>query len=174
MKAGEYYVGDLCYVFSHDRDNWDLVCERICGEVGDGEFDQTFPAKDGSGEVTIRFASYGTAYGDGCYEGIYGTYPVDAGIIGCIALEDLEKIEDIDRDEMNRLGKVMTFEKDFATYTEVNENGPSGFGRNRPSIIVIGNERIDTDPPYEDEDEWEDEEEYDGRYMSEDEDDLHR
>jgi hypothetical protein len=38
----------------------------------------------------VRFALHSTAYGDGTYQDQEGrSYPVDAGLIGCIRLEDV-------------------------------------------------------------------------------------
>lgn len=157
MKSGEYYVGDLCYVFGND--NWSLVCDTIFKDnLIDGEFNVDFPRKDGQGTENIRFAIYSTAYGDGLYNGTYGNYCVDAGSIGCIAIEDLEKIEDIDRDEMTRLGAIVAFTKNFSTGLSGEK---SGFGNNRLDTINIGDESIYTGWEEEEEDEydpWEDEE----------------
>jgi hypothetical protein len=82
MKAGTYYVGDLCYVL---HDEWDEVCELIIKDnvCLDGEF----TLRDGR-----RFAIYGTAYGDGNYFDQNGkSYDVDAGSIGCILMNDIIK-----------------------------------------------------------------------------------
>ena len=48
MKAGTYYIGDLCYVM-HDR--WDEFCSITCSEhnVLDGEFN----LKDGTRFATL-------------------------------------------------------------------------------------------------------------------------
>lgn len=162
MKPGEYYVGDLCYVIdvNHDNQNWNLVCDYICSDDPDGEFVQNFPAKDGSGEmVPVRFACYGTRWGDGMYEGSYGSYWVDSGTIGCISIEDLEKIEPIDREEMERLGAIVTFDHEFSTGLKRNSDDDL-------SVIKIGRIEIDTNPPYEEE-----EDEYD-YYDDEDEDEA--
>ena len=126
MKAGTYYVGDLCYVL---HDEWDEVCELIIkdGVCLDGEF----TLKDGR-----RFAMYGTAYGDGTYRDQSGNeYGVDAGSIGCILLSDINL-----ESEGNFLtgGNVVPFESDF--YTDEED------GR-----IVFGSLIIDTDPVYDEE-----------------------
>lgn len=130
MKAGTYYVGDLCYVL---HDEWDEVCDLIIkdGECLDGEFE----LKDGR-----RFAMYGTAYGDGTYYDQSGNeYGVDAGSIGCILLSDI----DLDS-EGNFLtgGNTVPFENDFYT-------------GELDGKIMFGSLSIDTDP--EEEDEFEDE-----------------
>lgn len=80
MPAGKYYVGDLCYVM---QPQWDEFCKiTINGnECYDGEF---------SLENGVKFASYGTAWGDGIYFDKEGReYGVDAGLIGCIRVEDI-------------------------------------------------------------------------------------
>jgi hypothetical protein len=126
MKAGTYYVGDLCYVL---HDEWDEVCELIIkdGVCLDGEF----TLKDGR-----RFAIYSTAYGDGTYLDQSGNeYGVDAGSIGCILLSDINL-----ESEGNFLtgGNVVPFENDFHTDEED--------GR-----IMFGSLIIDTDPVYDEE-----------------------
>ena len=86
MRAGRYYVGDLCYVM---HPQWREVCDLMFntgangnpGSVLDGEFNLA---------NGVRFAVQGTAWGDGVYYDEAGReYPVDAGLIGCIAVEDV-------------------------------------------------------------------------------------
>jgi len=138
MKAGRYYVGDLCYVM-HDK--WDDFCAvTIDGnEVLDGEMNLP------SG---VRFATFRTAFGDGEYRDEQGrSYGVDAGLIGCIRVEDIaeEELENLD------LGHVIDFPENFQTYSA---NG----------VIVIGHVRIDTnDCGYDDEDDESCEDEGDDR-----------
>lgn len=98
MPAGTYYIGDLCYVM---HDEWDEFCDITT--VGYDCIDGEFNLKDGR-----RFATYGTKFGDGVYDGL----SVDAGLIGCILLED------IDQSNSNndiKLGKIVTFDKSFET-----------------------------------------------------------
>ena len=133
MPAGKYYIGDLCYVLDAV---WDEFCNITIGgnDLLDGEF--TLP--DGR-----RFASYGTAYGDGIYSDQLGNrYGVDAGLIGCILVDDLSEA---DKAEATKCGAVIEFSEPFATYVE---NG----------TIVFGEVRIPTGDEEEEEDE--DEEEY--------------
>ena len=123
MKAGKYYVGDLCYVM-HDR--WDEFCALTINghNVLDGEFN----LKDGT-----RFATYTTMYGDGNYFDEEGkSYDVDAGLIGCVALEDIDFT-----DSSNSVagGRIVEFVRDFTTFS-------SG------GVITIGTVCIDTDPEY--------------------------
>jgi hypothetical protein len=119
MKAGTYYIGDLCYVM-HDR--WDEFCALTCVEnrVLDGEFN----LRDGT-----RFATFTTKWGDGTYRDQAGrTYGVDAGLIGCI------NVKDIAPSELENLtdGHLVEFINDFST---------SSAG----GVITIGNVVIDTD-----------------------------
>lgn len=137
MKAGKYYVGDLCYVM---HDVWKEVCELSFPPEGmrvQGEFE----LKDGR-----KFASFGTAYGDGTYDSNQGTsHSVDSGSIGCILLSD---IRDESYSDLESLGAVIKFDKDFeCSYLD----GEIHFG----DLIIY------TD--YEDEeDEWESEDDEDG------------
>lgn len=70
FPAGDYYIGDLCYVLSD---------ELYHGVWGDNfGYDPGYITNG-----TISFAMESTAYGDGEYEDDEGNkYPVDAGIIG--------------------------------------------------------------------------------------------
>ena len=85
MPAGKYYVGDLCYVM---HDEWDEFCDVTMKNEGtrvvclDGEM------KLADGRV---FAQYRTAYGDGVYYDQHNReYGVDAGLIGCIKVDDID------------------------------------------------------------------------------------
>ena len=131
MKAGKYYVGDLCYVLG---DRWDEVCDLTIKDHQclEGEFE----LKDGT-----RFAMYGTAYGDGVYRDQNGnSYPVDSGAIGCVLVDSITPSE---LDES--LGNVFDFDDDFTTSAD-------------GGIIYIGEIEIDTEgessPWDEEEDEW--------------------
>ena len=119
MPAGKYYIGDLCYVM---HDAWNEFCDiTIDGHnCEDGEFQ----LKDGR-----RFATYGTAYGDGEYQvNIGGSCDVDAGLIGCIRVED---IKDDTYSDISKLGIVVEFTSPFET-GETN------------GVIYFGHVRIDT------------------------------
>jgi hypothetical protein len=116
MPPGTYYVGDLCYVMHNE---WDEFCELTTDGMTclEGEFQLA----DGR-----RFATFSTMYGDGEYYDQYGyAYPVDAGLIGCIRVEDLtEEIR-------SGAGKVCQFNTEFEVHSQ---NG----------VITIGNVVIDT------------------------------
>ncbi len=120
MPAGEYYVGDLCYVL-HDR--WDEFCSlTITGSrVLDGEFN----LKDGT-----RFATYTTRWGDGTYSDEQGNnYDVDAGLIGCVALA---AINFADKSNFVTGGRIVEFAQDFTTFSA-------------GGVISFGTVSIDTD-----------------------------
>ena len=113
MPAGRYYIGDLCYVMHNE---WTEFCELTMpnNQCLDGEFQLA----DGR-----RFATYGTAYGDGTYQSNISTsHSVDAGLIGCIRVED---IRDDTYEDIERLGAIVEFDAPF----EVSEHhGSIRFG----------------------------------------------
>ena len=126
MQAGEYYVGDLCYVL-HER--WDEVCSLII--KGNKCIDGEFELADGT-----KFAIYGTAYGDGTYRDLVGNeYWVDAGSIGCVLMKDIDlSVEG----NQTMGGQIIDFKNDFITSYD---NG----------VIKFGSVHIDTDPVEEEE-----------------------
>ena len=104
MQAGTYYIGDLCYVMHPE---WDEFCKITI--KGHAVLDGEFQLADGR-----KFATYGTAYGDGCYPASNGAeLGVDAGLIGCIRVEDIR--DKVSMDEMKRLGTIVTFDTSFVT-----------------------------------------------------------
>lgn len=119
MPAGKYWVGDLCYVM---HDEWDEFCDVTID--GNRCLNGVFTLKDGR-----KFASFGTAYGDGYYKDNVGRgYGVDAGLIGCILLKDIDQVNS---DNDISLGHVVDFPLDF----EVTEHG---------GLIMIGDVSIYT------------------------------
>jgi hypothetical protein len=144
MPAGKYYIGDLCYVM---HDEWDEFCGlTISGhDCLEGEFN----LKDGR-----RFATFSTKWGDGEYRSNISTkHAVDAGLIGCIRVED---IRDKTYDNLTELGAVVEFHEPFQV-----SGGRSTEGRNWDGIIKFGHVEIDTDGDawYDEEEEVEEEEE---------------
>jgi hypothetical protein len=136
MPAGRYYIGDLCYVMHPE---WDEVCELF--------FPANHPPRGVEGEFTLkdgrRFASFSTAYGDGTYYSNINTeHSVDAGIIGCIRVED---IRDTQYDDPESLGAFVEFGKPF----EVSSDGSS---------LVFGHVVIETGHDEEEHDCFDDEE----------------
>ena len=126
MKAGTYYIGDLCYVMHPE---WDEFCSLTIN--GNNVLDGEFNLKDGR-----RFATFTTKYGDGTYFDEQGyEYPVDAGLIGCI------NVKDITPSELENLGsgRVIEFVQDFSTFSA-------------GGVLRFGSVVIDTDP-VEEEDE---------------------
>ena len=104
FPAGKYYVGDLCYVM---HDEWDEVCGLFFKGRDDHGCNQgIFELKDGR-----KFASFNTKYGDGAYFDQNGEeYGVDAGLIGCIALNDIDLNAD---GNFTRGGQIIQFDSDF-------------------------------------------------------------
>jgi hypothetical protein len=131
MPAGKYYIGDLCYVMHPE---WNEFCAlTIKGhECLDGEF----TLKDGR-----RFATFGTAYGDGTYRSNIGTsHSVDAGLIGCIRVEDINDTT-YNADRIKELGAIVEFAEPF----EVSED---------QGLIRFGHVQIETAGGYDDEEEY--------------------
>ena len=82
MRPGSYYVGDLCYVM---HPQWKEVCDLMFATDDNRVLDGEFNLANG-----VRFAVQSTAYGDGTYyDGEGREYPVDAGLIGCIRVQDV-------------------------------------------------------------------------------------
>ena len=122
MPAGRYYIGDLCYVMHPE---WQECCELF--------FPPGAPGRGVEGEFTLkdgrRFASFGTAYGDGTYSSNMTTvHSVDSGSIGCIRVED---ICDHEYDNIEELGAFVEFAEPF----EVSANA---------GILKFGQVEIDT------------------------------
>ena len=129
FPAGKYYIGDLCYVM---HEEWDEVCGKFFeGRSDHGCNEGEFTLKDGT-----RFASYSTKWGDGTYRDNSGrTYMVDAGLLGVVALKDLD-LSNPDNDCSG--GTIVEFKQPF------NCEGEDG-------IMRFGNVMIDTATFNEDE-----------------------
>ena len=125
MPAGRYYIGDLCYVM---HDEWDEVCNLFFppgDNIGPGR-EGEFVLADGR-----RFASFGTAYGDGVYRSNIGTdHAVDSGSIGCIRVEDINDTT-YDADRIKELGAIVEFAQPF----EVSED---------QGLLIFGHVQIET------------------------------
>lgn len=117
MPAGKYYVGDLCYVM---HDEWNECCKLFfAGRNDHGCNSGEFNLSDGR-----RFASFNTKWGDGLYHDQFGhSFPVDAGLIGCI------KMEDIREDVTNVLdyGAVVEFKEPFECSVDKDGNITIGY-----------------------------------------------
>jgi hypothetical protein len=128
MKAGKYWIGDLCYVLGN---RWDEVCNLIID--GHKCLDGIFTLNDGT-----EFAIFSTAHGDGVYtdsSGI-GTYPVDSGSIGCVLFSE---IDEESKDTAHECGAIIDFNYNFSPFES-------------DGLIEFGNISIMTD--YGDEDDW--------------------
>jgi hypothetical protein len=134
LKAGTYWIGDLCYVM---HDVWDEVCSRVI--EGDDVLEGKFGLADGR-----EFVMFNTAYGDGTYnDHNLNDYPVDSGNIGAILLTDIRESKDND----TQLGHVYTFDTDVTCDTD------SGTIRVGHVYVYTGDQDDDNeDDYYEDED----------------------
>jgi len=123
LPAGTYFIGDPCYTAGSDYKAWDDWCAVA---LDDGRL-----AGANYGDYPVVGMS--TAYGDGTYDGAYGTYPVDAGMIGAVPKELLDKmgVEPSSSD-----GRWFTFDEPFQVSWS-DENGTISFG---------SSEWVETDP----------------------------
>ena len=128
MPAGKYYVGDLCYVMHKE---WDEFCGLT---IKDNECLQgKFTLSDGR-----EFVSFNTAWGDGAYfDQRRNEYSVDAGLIGCIKLEDCCREEGEDTSG----GQIVEFKHDFICSSQ-------------DGVLSFGHIVIDTDSVEEEEDDY--------------------
>ena len=139
MRPGTYYVGDLCYVM---HPQWEEVCALMFATDGGGVLDGEFNLANG-----VRFAVHGTAYGDGVYKGSDAKdYPVDAGLIGCIRVEDVYDPEWwLEGVHEHTFENPFELKYDNGVFRFVEYNAHGGM-----NVVV----EIDTSP-------WEDESDYD-------------
>jgi hypothetical protein len=137
MPAGRYYIGDLCYVM---HDAWDECVDLFFPPDVRG-----FPS-GAEGEFTLkdgrRFASFGTAYGDGVYRSNLNTFhSVDSGSIGCIRVEDIRD-NTYDPARIEELGAIVEFDQPFEVSSD-------------QGLLVFGHVEIETaddgDDEYDDE-----------------------
>ena len=133
MPAGRYYIGDLCYVMHPE---WAECCDLFFPPNASGRgVEGEFTLKDGR-----RFASFGTAYGDGTYTSSIGTHhSVDSGSIGCIRVED---IRDNAYDNIEHLGAIVEFDQPFEVFADT-------------GMLVFGHVKIETNTEYD----WDNEDE---------------
>lgn len=129
MDSGKYWIGDLCYVFSEEE--WDEFCAITMpdNECLDGEF----KFRDGR-----TFSFRRTKNGDGVYRDEDGNkYCVDAGLIGCIRVEDISGSVD---DKSKKLGHIFDMDQRFRVYGYADDDDWDG-------IIRFGDQvHIYTDP----------------------------
>jgi hypothetical protein len=147
MPAGEYYVGDPCYVIPDDE--WsDLLDhtlffglfaspDNMAKDIYNEKANQNgiFSWKD----KLLGVSS--TAYGDGGYSSnVDKSFSVDAGMIGAVPLElcDPEGLEEVHK---YGHGHVMTFDHDFSIEYD-------------DGTICIGEVEIYTGDRDEDEEDW--------------------
>ena len=120
----KYWIGDLCYVI----EDWSDFCDKTID--GHSILNGDVILSNGT-----RVSHHTTAFGDGCYLDQFGNeYDVDAGLIGIIKLSDVTNESGI------QFGHIFEFEQ-------------------MPSVeyydgtITFGHVNIETDPPYEEDEE---------------------
>lgn len=105
FPAGDYYIGDLCYILKDEFDDlYDII-------VVSGVYDQE-QVLIKNHNILLSFSN--TSYGDGEYlDNRKRKYSVDAGIIGICSLEN-EELRNIAKDECsNNNAHIIHFDKPF-------------------------------------------------------------
>lgn len=111
MKAGLYYIGDLCYVMHPE---WNEFCNITIS--GQRCLQGKFTLADGR-----EFVTFNTEMGDGVYPTSQGnSLGVDAGLIGCIRVCDIAdpSVMRAGTSELNKAGMVIEFKEDFPCYSD--------------------------------------------------------
>jgi hypothetical protein len=143
FPAGQYYVGDLCYVMHPE---WEELCDIMLAE--DEMID---------GELTVqnkRLFIASTAYGDGNYADNTGrTYGVDSGSLGIIAVENIAESE---LPNLNG-GNVIEFTTDFIVTAQ---HGRFNFG----GILIDTEYDEEYDEGYLDDDQYSNYDDYESQY----------
>ena len=141
LKAGTYYVGDLCYILGDKNGyTWDHVLTEtgFLGIYHPKTKQSLEPNESGVPGLPpghfvyngVRFFSSGTSYGDGSFRDDNGNvYWVDAGLIGCFPMDSLPK------GAGTVGGNVIDFPDDFDCFVCDSEG-----------VITIGHLCIETDP----------------------------
>ena len=87
LPAGSYYVGDPCYAIPYSSKHGDLW-EKYLNATGKGAWILEAEV------LGFNVVASTTWCGDGCYLGSDGNeYPVDAGLIGVVPKELVDKLE---------------------------------------------------------------------------------
>lgn len=142
VPAGEYVLGDPCYTFP--RDHW-MALLNSCDFF-----------RDGPGHAAgLEVVAFGTAWGDGSYEGSNGfEYAVDAGLIGLVPVFE----------GMEHTPHLTT----RVVFTEPTKCSTDGKGRLKFGDIEINTNDADDSGCYDDyeydphDDDWDTDHEYDG------------
>jgi len=125
LPPGRYVIGDPCYHIHEEE--WDRVLDE--SDYFIGQCWAHFTTKQGTVGTVVAFSP---ALGDGVYlDGAKREYPVDAGLIGIIPLEDVAGVLDLS------LAHVHEFTAPFTC-------------RWHDDVITFGYIDIDTDPDVED------------------------
>jgi hypothetical protein len=141
FPAGQYYVGDLCYVMHPE---WDELCDIMFAE------DEYLEGELNVQNKRIFLAS--TAYGDGNYADNVGrAYGVDSGSLGIIAVENIAE------SELPNLidGHVIEFTTDFIVTAQ---HGRFNFG----GILIDTGYDEEYDEGYNDDHDYDDD--YESQY----------
>jgi hypothetical protein len=115
LPPGNYYVGDLCYVFDDKR--WDQMCDAMghkdCTIETDNDADCYKMPDDGMVFYMLRTDA------DGTYEDTDGySYPVDSASLGCVHEKYIQR--------MAKCGRIIEFPEPFTC--SIDDEGSFSFG----------------------------------------------
>jgi len=107
VQAGEYYLGDPCYTVP------DHLWHKLLDSAN--YFEANTPIGTVEGHEVLAFS---TKYGDGTYRDQQGVkYPVDAGLIGLVPVELVEKTEG-DAAKKSGCSRIIKFDRAVTCYSD--------------------------------------------------------
>jgi len=158
LPAGDYYIGDPCYVLAADGypdDRWSKFCNLL--------YDHNKQREVTEFEGVPMYAA-GTANGDGEFLGTDNfAYGVDAGLIGIVPLSLCTDTARLERAKEHALGRFVTFTKEF----EAESNGEGVFYFD--DIVINTGYMDEEEGEYDYEEEGDDYEEEEGEEEREEE-----
>lgn len=143
LPAGEYYIGDPCYVIADNTD--DSIDEWHAFLDKSGMFSSTAANEAYFDYKDHKVWMHHTAYGDGEYQDQEEKeYGVDSGLIGVVPVEVTDK-ELLDETVKGNDGHLKTFKEEFNVFYE---DGTFFIGHPEDGVMII------TDPDDDDEGDW--------------------
>lgn len=137
VQPGTYYLGDPCYTVP------DELWHALLKDANFFEYRVESPRESFQGTVQGHTVyAFGTAYGDGGYRGTDGfTYSVDAGLVGLVPVELADSVPH----------QYPDFSQGIATKIVLEHPTMCCYNNGKISLGLV---TIDTDPPYEEEEEY--------------------
>lgn len=132
LPPGRYFIGDPCYTAGYDDPAWQKWVNVTMSSARDELCVGTY-----NGYPVVGAS---TAYGDGVFYDQTGTeYPVDAGLVGVVSADLIERMG-VPDSEYSNCGKFVTFDEE--TFLSRDSNGTITIG---DTVIVTGDADEDND-----------------------------